>query len=334
MNAPVDSIEVKRHSVVTSLHRGLESACGTTAIGPLVLAVSGGGDSTALLLATCRLRERSGVDIEPQVVHVHHHLRAEADDDAAHVRSLCDQLDIPCHVLDVHPRQGGAEARALRYEALLDVAHRSSAKWIATAHHAEDQLETIIAALGRGAGPGGLAGIAPCRELGDGTMLVRPLLMETRANLQSLCETAGVSWRSDPTNVDPTTLRGRLRRDILPVLEELWPGAARRVAGNADIVRAASMALDAGVDAIFGSAAEWPRADLRDLQRGLRLAGLRRGLLRAGLVSDEIDGDTLAAAAEAVVDGAEHARVFMFTGGVSVGIDANRVWIDEEYEDG
>ena len=74
-------------------------------------------------------------------------------------------------------------------------------------------------------------------------MLVRPLLTETKANLLSLCETAGVSWRSDPTNLDPSTVRGRLRRDVLPVLEELWPKVAPRVAANADIVRAAADAL-------------------------------------------------------------------------------------------
>lgn len=334
MTASIDSIETKRHPVVTSLHQGLASACGTTAIGPLVLAVSGGGDSTALLLATCRLRERSGVDIEPRVVHVHHHLRTEADADAEHVRSLCATLGVECEVLDVHPEQGGAAARTLRYEALQDAARRAGARWVATAHHAEDQLETIIAALGRGAGPTGLSGIAPRRELGDDIDLVRPLLLEARANLRSLCETAGVPWREDPTNVDPATLRGRLRRDVLPVLEELWPGVARRVSGNADIVRAASATLDAAVDELFGGGMEWTRSTLRSLDRGLRLAGLRRALLRAGLVSDGIDGDTLVAATDAIADGGEHARVFMFTGGVSVGLDANRVWIEQEHGDG
>lgn len=334
MNTAADSIEVKRHPVVTSLHRGLEAACGTTSIGPMVLAVSGGGDSTAMLLATSRLRERRGVDIQPVVVHVNHHLREASDADAEHVRSLCRELDVPCELLDVHPQQGGAEARTLRYEAILDAARRSGARWVATAHHAEDQLETIIAALGRGAGPSGLSGIAPSRRLGDGVDLVRPLLNETRADLQSLCEIAGVKWRSDPTNIDATTLRGRLRRDVLPVLEELWPDVARRVAGNADIVRAAASMLDAGVDSIFGDADQWRRSELRSLDRGLRLGGLRRALIRANLVSDGIDGDTLSAAADAIVDGAEHARVFMFTDGVSVGIDANRVWIDREYEDG
>ena len=334
MNAATDDIAVKRHPVVTGLHRGLQAACGTTALGPMVLAVSGGGDSTALLLAMDRLRRRDGVDIDPHVVHVHHHLRAEADADAEFVRSQCAELGIGCDVLDVHPERGGAEARALRYDALLGTARRIGAAWVATAHHAEDQFETIIAALGRGAGPGGLSGMAACRELGDGVRLVRPLLTESRATLRSLCETAGVAWREDPTNVDPTTLRGRLRRDVLPVLEELWPGVARRVSDNADLVRAASESLDAAVDGHFGRETEWTRASLRPLDRGLRLAGLRRAILRAGVGADGIDGARLMDAADAISDGAEHGRTFLFTGGVRVKVDANRVWIEQENDDG
>ena len=334
MNVATDDIAVKRHPVVTGLHRGLTSACGTTALGPMVLAVSGGGDSTALLLAMDRMRGRSGVDVEPHVVHVHHHLRAEADADAEFVHSLCEELGIGCEVIDVHPERGGAEARSLRYDALLGTARRIGAAWVATAHHAEDQFETIIAALGRGAGPSGLSGMAPRRELGDGVSLVRPLLQEAKASLHSLCETAGVAWREDPTNVDPTTLRGRLRRDVLPVLEALWPDAARRVSGNADLVRAASESLDAAADECFGGGREWTRSSLRTLDRGLRLAGLRRALRRAGLGSDGIDGSRLMDAADAISDGAEHERAFLFTGGVRVKIDANRVWIEQEHDDG
>jgi len=198
------------------------------------------------------------------------------------------------------------------------------------AHHAEDQLETIVAALGRGAGPEGLAGMAPCRPLGDSVQLVRPLLGVSKKELHSMCQAAGMAWREDPTNVDPSTLRGRLRRDVLPVLEELWPGAARRSANNAPLLRAASEALQREVQSVFGSATAWSRHSLRALGPVIRSAGLRQALLDAGLGPDSIDATRLLEVADAIGDGGEHGRCFEFAHGVAVMVDANTVSISTE----
>lgn len=321
-------IAARRHHVVTALARGLESSCGTRQLGSVVLGLSGGVDSTAMLLATCILAERTGWKIEPIPVHVNHHLRDDADRDADHASGICEELGLNCHVVDVYPEQCGEEARVHRYEALMSQAGEHDASWILAAHHAEDQLETIIAALGRGAGPTGLSGMAPRRPLGDGAWLIRPMLQLTKSDLQSICKAAGVSWREDPTNQDPSTLRGRLRRDVLPVLEELWPGAARRSAVNADVVRAASEALAREVEAAFGDATSWTRAELRLLDPAIRVAGFRWLLGRAGLGADSIDTGGLHELVRAIDDGAEHGRRFEFADGISIQLTALTVCLD------
>ncbi len=329
MSEAVLPIAARRHHVVTALARGLEAACGSRDLGPVVLGVSGGVDSTAMLLATSVLAERAEWRIQPIPVHVNHNLRDEADLDASQAAECCSTLGLSCQVVDAWPERGGEEARVHRYEALMSVAAASDASWVIAAHHAEDQLETIIAALGRGAGPTGLSGMAQRRPLGDGVDLVRPLLHVTKADLKSLCQAADVSWREDPTNHEPTTLRGRLRRDVLPVLEELWPGAARRSAVNAEVVRAASAVLAREVDSIFGEETSWSRDELRQLDPALRVAGIQRALGRAGLGPDAIDTGTLHDLARAIDDGGEHGRCFEFTGGIRVQLTAGTVSIVE-----
>ena len=208
-------LAARRHPLVHEILRGFRIACGGDDPGPVVLAVSGGRDSLALLLAAAVLREHDDVVILPRVVHVHHHLRPEADEEADHVLRVAAQLEVPAEVRHVEvPGRTPAEARLARYEALREAAMSCQASRVATGHHAEDQLETILAALGRGAGPMGLAGMPRHRELGDGVALIRPMLGVTRADAAELCQAADVSWCDDPGNVDPGTQRGRLRRRL------------------------------------------------------------------------------------------------------------------------
>ena len=326
-------IAARRHPVVTALAQGVESACGGLQLGPIVVAASGGADSTAMVLATQVLTERREVDLEPIIVHVNHHLREDAGADAEHVRRLCDQLGLLCECIDVHPEGGGDDARRCRYDALHAAAVRHGARHLLAAHHAEDQLETIVAALGRGAGPEGLAGMMATRSLAGDVQLVRPLLPVTKAMLMDLCHAADIEWRDDPTNVDPTTLRGRLRRDVLPVLEELWPNAARRSAVNAPLVQAAAEALEREAASVFEVATSWPRTLLREAEPAIRSTGLRRALLNGGLAADAIDTTRLAEAAAAIGDGSEHARRFEFNATTAIHIDANTVSIIQETND-
>ena len=326
-------IAARRHPVVTALAHGLEVICGDLQVGPIVIAASGGVDSTAMLLATQVLTERREIDLKPTVVHVNHHLRADAGVDADHVRTLCEQLGLAFECIDVHPERGGEDARRCRYDALHEAAVRHDARWVLVAHHAEDQLETIVAALGRGAGPEGLSGMASVRALFDDVRLVRPLLQVTKDMLRDLCDVAEVAWRDDPTNADPSTLRGRLRRDVLPVLEELWPNAARRSAMNAPLLHAAATALEREAETTFGSGTRWPRAELRSVDAAIRSTGLRRALLSCGLCSDAIDTTRLVEAAEAVGDRSDHARRFEFNATTAILIDANTVSITQETSD-
>ncbi|MDG2291450.1 MAG: tRNA lysidine(34) synthetase TilS, partial [Phycisphaerales bacterium] len=254
-------------------------------------------------------------------------------EDGEHVRHCCASIGIDCVVVDVHPERGGEDARVHRYEALLAEAVRHGARHVLVAHHAEDQLETIVAALGRGAGPEGLAGMAPTRPLGDDVQLVRPLLAVPKSQLHSMCEAGEMSWREDPTNINPSTLRGRLRRDVLPVLEALWPGAAKRSAVNAPLVRAAAEALHREAEAVFGSELHWSRESLRSVSAAIRSTGLRQALMASGLGADEIDATRLCEASEAVDDRSEHARRFQFNATTAIFIDANTVSITQETND-
>jgi tRNA(Ile)-lysidine synthetase-like protein len=325
-------IAARRHTVVTAMAAGVRSACPSMA-GPVVLGASGGVDSTAMLLAMQVLSERDEFDIAPVAVHVNHHLRDDAADDAEHVQRCCEAIGMACEVIDVHPDRGGEEARVHRYEALLDVAVSHGAGDVVVAHHAEDQLETIIAAIGRGAGPEGMAGMAPSRPLGDGVRLVRPLLSVSKGQLQSMCETSDMAWREDPTNVDPSTVRGLLRRDVLPVLELLWPGAAQRSAVNAPLVRAAAEALRREASVVFGAERSWTRSALRAVGVAVRSTGLRQALMASGLGADEIDTTRLVETSEAIDDRGEHARRFEFNATTAILIDANTVSITREAHD-
>src|SRR5215831_4511175 len=177
----------------------------------VLVAASGGLDSTVLAhgLATAPRRLR----IEVALGHVHHGLRgAEADADAEAVAALAAKLGVPVDVRRVDPRArraGGPcrgrptlqeAARELRYAALREMAREMGASRIATAHHADDQAETVLLRLLRGTGPDGLAGIP---ERSSDGVLVRPLLRIPRDALCSYAEVHGLAWREDSSNTSP-----------------------------------------------------------------------------------------------------------------------------------
>jgi len=239
---------------VAALRASLRERCGVISSERVVVGVSGGADSLALLLGLAviaRRSRRNGPTLRPVVVHVHHHLRGRsADLDARAVEREATALGLPCLRRDVHPaRERGsraAAARRLRYAALLDAAEEVGAPLIAVAHHAEDQLESMLMALSRGAGLDGLSAMAwrrPARAIegrGEGPpWLIRPLLGCSKAECEAFCRLAGRSWRSDPGNSSRTSPRGRLRRSVLPVLESLWPGAARHAVAASEMLREA-----------------------------------------------------------------------------------------------
>ncbi len=179
---------------------------------PIGIAVSGGPDSLALLLL--------GAATRPGLVEaatVDHGLRAQSAEEAAMVAALCDKLNVPHRTLPAdwsEPPMSNvqAEARALRYRLLNDWAIERGLSAIATAHHADDQAETLLMRLARGAGVGGLGGTKARRALSEEIMLVRPLLGWRKAELIELVANAGLEPVDDPTNRDPRHDRSRIRK--------------------------------------------------------------------------------------------------------------------------
>jgi tRNA(Ile)-lysidine synthase len=209
--------------------------------GDLVLvAVSGGPDSTALLHALAHLRAVLGVKL--RAAHVHHGIRGkEADRDAAAAEALARRLRVPFSLRKVdapaHARASGLSletaAREVRYAALAAVASRCRADRIATGHTMDDQAETVLLNLLRGAGPRGLAGIPPVRE-----RIIRPLLEVRGAEVTRYCQANGLRYRIDRSNLDLSHTRNRLRHEIIPALERVQPSIVPQLARLAEIMRA------------------------------------------------------------------------------------------------
>lgn len=235
------STDPHHHPMMRHVLFGLRERCAADRAGDLAVAVSGGADSVALLRALHLLSKRRTFDLRPSVVHVHHHLRSddEADGDAAFVERLADQLGLPFqlkHIAagepdDALPDNVEARARMLRYAALAEAAQELGADVIATAHHADDQLETMLMRLIRGATPESLRGVRwrrPLAETQVNLSLVRPMLGATHAEAVDFLQALDQPWREDATNEDRSRTRARLRHEVLPVLRELRADAARQ----------------------------------------------------------------------------------------------------------
>ena len=213
------------------------AAAGAPAAGDgLAAAVSGGADSLALLHAMRTLAGPRGWRLA--VVTVDHGLRSGSAADAAFVVDHAKALGLDARLETLAPaelarhRSAGQEgaARAARYGALWRAAGELGCGWLATGHTLDDQAETVLLQLLRGAGPDGLAGMT----VRSGRLL-RPLLGVRRAETRGCCAAVGVDWREDPTNDEPGPLRNRVRQRLLPLLEELRPGAAVALARTAGL---------------------------------------------------------------------------------------------------
>ena len=193
---------------------------------PLAVGLSGGADSTALLVA-CARRWPGQV----QAIHVHHGLQAAADGFARHCADLCRQLDVPLTVQHVDARNAPGQspedaARQARYEAFDAVALGRQVpcaiKSVALAQHADDQAETLLLALSRGAGVAGLAAM-PARWHRAGLAWHRPLLQVAGADVRRWLLAQGIAWIEDPTNADLRYTRNRIRAQLLPALDAVFP---------------------------------------------------------------------------------------------------------------
>jgi tRNA(Ile)-lysidine synthase len=235
----------------------------------VVLAVSGGADSVAMLRAMAALKTRHGGRGCLYAAHLNHGLRGNAADaDQDWLKSLCDRLNLTLEtgssdVSAIAAEQGDgweAAARSARYDFLRAAAERIGGRFVATAHTANDQLETVLHRTLRGTGIEGLAGMVTARPLTPTIALIRPMLGIAREEVLQYLAAIGQDYRSDATNVNTQWTRNRLRQELLPHLRERYnpqvDGALLRLAAQAGEAQQVITALAAAlaedcVDATF-----------------------------------------------------------------------------------
>ncbi len=211
------------------------------------VAVSGGADSVAMLRVLLELKEELGIVLA--VVHLNHQIRGEeADRDEQFVRELAhhhhQQLLCTCRDVPACAKSKGigleAAGREVRYSYFRALMENGNLDKVATAHTADDQAETVLMRVIRGAGTKGLAGIHPVHKTGaKGHAIVRPMLGVRRAEIESYLRGVKQEWREDSSNQDPRHLRNRVRHNLLPLLQtEFNPGVVEALTGLAEIARA------------------------------------------------------------------------------------------------
>ncbi len=312
---------------------------------PTLIACSGGADSCALLLSLALVGRCRFV-----VGHVLHDMRprVEVEQDRESVKALAERLGVEFVETEVSVWGGKgdtnmeAAARRARYAALSGMARQRGIRFVATAHHAEDQLETVLMSLLRGTGGTGVRGLAVSRVLsGDGAEaihLIRPMASEwcgvliDRAMCQRLCRDADIQWREDATNLDTTRLRNALRKQVVPVLRELRPDVLAKAAAASGHARAVGQMLTREATRIIMTATRqedsfvWARETLRAEPIVVIAVTLRqvRGKLCGPAKADRITKRGMDAILRAIRDRSTDPREFVL-GGMVVRVTAREV---------
>jgi len=257
---------------------------------PVIVAVSGGPDSVALLHALIKLR--SGKQCPSLLIaHLNHQLRGlESDGDERFVSDLHHALavsgiaglELRCGRADVQAQGGNLEsvARRVRYGWLSEVARNVNARFVTTGHTADDQAETVLHGLLRGTGLKGLRGIASQRNLAPGIELIRPLLRVTRGEVLDYLEALGQPYRVDASNANRDYTRNRIRHELLPYLAQNYNPAIASLLGHlAEQAAAAYEKQEAQAQELLAEA-ERPKAGALLVFAAPRLAGEPRHLIR------------------------------------------------------
>ncbi|MGJ7498962.1 tRNA lysidine(34) synthetase TilS [Variovorax sp. ZT5P49] len=252
---------------------------------PLAVGFSGGADSTALL-AACAARWPGQV----VAFHVHHGLQAAADGFEQHCRAVCEHMAVPlvAHRVDARHAPGDSPedaARRARYGAFADMARadgaRAAIKSIALGHHADDQVETLLLALSRGAGLPGLAAM-PAHAQRHGLDIYRPLLAVAGADIREWLAGRDLPWIEDPTNDDARYTRNRIRSVLLPALEQAFPQFRATFARSAGHAAQAQQLLNELAAQDLEAVGSPPRiAALQTLSRARQANALRHWLMQS-----------------------------------------------------
>lgn len=287
---------------MTKLEQKLRAALRQMSVGvdaSLVVAVSGGADSVALLDALMRLRLHNQAPRTILAAHLNHQLRGEeSDGDEDFVRALAAKLHIKTIVdrmavgtrAQAERKNLEATARRLRYEFLAEAAEKCAAQFVCTAHTRDDQAETVLMRLLRGTGTEGLRGIHSIRPLNKTVKLVRPLLAVSRTEVIDHCDHHKLEFRSDSSNFLPDFTRNRIRLELMPLLrsfnaraDEALARMAELSAGDQEFLGQVAIGVLAearsGLDLDLKRLREWPIAIRRRVLR-LWLSEHRDGLQR------------------------------------------------------
>lgn len=296
-----------------------------------LIACSGGADSSALALCLAAASNHL------VIAHVLHDLRPEheARADLEAVRALAAGLSLPfaCASVTCRSEPGNSEAiaRRERYAALAALAREHACPFVVTAHHADDQLETLLMRFIRGAGPRGLAGIAPRRRVAPGLTLIRPMLEITRAEAEAICRAAGVVWAEDATNADRSRLRAALRHGVIPSLRAIAPSIATTAGRVARVQREVARAIEGAADELMSRAAtecdggvRMRRSEIAAAPRSVAEAAIRGAIARIASLTDAPASSALEKLVGAIRGRSGEPRVYQFRG---VAVELSREWI-------
>jgi tRNA(Ile)-lysidine synthase len=235
----------------------------------VIVAVSGGADSVALLTALSALRPKDSGKLA--VAHFNHQTRGkESDDDESFVRSLAERLDLQFHA--GRPAAGPstwdtrdgfeAAARQARYEFLTGLARTTGARYVAVAHTADDQAETVLHRILRGTGIAGLAGMPRARELAPGVTLIRPLLAFRREEVRAYLLENRQEWREDASNANLDWTRNRIRGELLPRLTRDYNSSVvEALLRLGDLAREAQQVIDRQAETLLEGAVQVAKSE-------------------------------------------------------------------------
>jgi tRNA(Ile)-lysidine synthase len=316
---------------------------------PVIVGLSGGADSVTLL----GLLHEAGFRME--AAHLNHRLRLEADSDADHASKIAEKLGIPFVVESVDVADYASEhglsieeaARKCRYQFLFETARTRKAKFVAVAHTADDQIETILMHLIRGAGLTGIKGMTPTTRLPEfdsEITLIRPILHLWRSDTEAFCRQNNLEFIVDASNTDQTFIRNRLRHSLIPDLETYNPQFKKALLRMSHSLQDDYEILNSLIDRVWAdSIAEqgeglivFKLPMLVDSEQGMRRHLFKRAmhLLRPGL--RDVDYDVLALASQFVDDltgktDASPSRKIDLTGGLYIYKEDDRLYL-AQYE--